>query len=61
LGYKKVGQQIFFTLSFVAVLGSGIWDEQKSGSGINILDPDFPLRVVKKKTKAQVQGTVLSL
>jgi hypothetical protein len=45
---KKVGQLIFFTLSFVAVFRSGIWDELKSGSGINILDPDSSLRVVKK-------------
>ncbi len=47
-------KNFFFTLSFVAVFGSGIWDEQKSGSGINILDPDSPLRVVKKNYKVQL-------
>jgi len=61
---KKVDNKFFFTLSFVALFGSGIWDEQKSGSGINILDLDAPLRVVKKTLKFRSRGqlrTVLSL
>ncbi len=37
---KKGRTTIFFSpLSFVAVFGSGVWDGQKSGSGINNPDP----------------------
>jgi hypothetical protein len=35
---KKVGQQIFFT-SLCCYFGSGIWDGQKSGSGIRNKHP----------------------
>ncbi len=41
---KKVGQQIFPPSFFVAVVGSGIRDGQKSGSGKNIPDPQQPSR-----------------
>ncbi len=36
---KKIRQYVFFANLFVVVFGSGIRDGQKSGSGINIPDP----------------------
>jgi hypothetical protein len=46
---KGMTTNLCSSLFFVAVFGSGIRDGYKSGSGINILDPQHWLKIFEAK------------